>query len=147
MSKLSERELIVYASQLNKIGGVETFVLNFCKRLKNHYSIIFCYDNCDAELLKKIAAHVRTEKLQNRLIKTDVLVLATAWGRTPEGRIEAPMQIQTVHADYVVFAKEFNFHYTRLKGTTHHVAVSKHVAKQFEIATPHKIDKVIYNML
>jgi hypothetical protein len=144
----STPKIIMYASHLNKIGGVETFVVNFCKRLKGHCEITFAYDSCDPEMLDKIAKHVDSYRpLRSTPLTADILILATAWGPSPEGRICAPMQVQMVHADYVACIEGWNFKYQKLPSTTHHVAVSKHVAKQFEVATPHKIDKVIYNLL
>ena len=139
-------KVVIYASHLNKIGGIETFVLNFCKRLSPHYEIIFVYNSCDALLLSRIQKHVKTERLLNVERYTDVLILATAWGKKPT-TIKAPVQIQMIHADYVAYIDGWEFEYDKLPSTTHHVAVSKHVAKQFEIATPYKIDKVIYNLL
>lgn len=143
-----KKSLIIYASHLNRIGGIETFVVNFCKRLKEHYDIFFCFRSCDIEILRKIREHVKATKVgEGCNIECDILILATAWGETPTGIIKAPVQIQMVHADYLASPEGWNFKYKRLPETTHHVAVSKHVAKQFEIATPYKIDQVIYNLL
>jgi hypothetical protein len=142
-----KQSLIIYASHLNNIGGIETFVLNFCKRLKDYYDITFCFNSCDVELLRKIRQHVNATKVSSTSdIKCDILILATAWGLMPK-MIKAPTQIQMIHADYVECIEGWNFKYKKLSTTTHHVAVSNHVAKQFEKATPFKIDKVIYNLL
>lgn len=144
----SEKQtLIIYASHLNKIGGIETFVINFCKRLKEHYDITFVYNSCDVNLLSRIKAEVKVQTLSKTKANHDILILATAWGKMPTEKITAPVQIQMVHADYVACIEGWEFEYKKLPSTTHHVAVSKHVAKQFEIATPYKIDKVIYNLL
>lgn len=137
----------MYASHLNKIGGVETFVVNFCKRLSAYYQITFVYDTCDPHSLAAINTYAKSEPIGNKTFSADILIVATAWGKSPEGRITAPVQVQMIHADYVAYIDGWDFHYTKLPSTTHHVAVSKHVAKQFEVATPYKIDKVIYNLL
>lgn len=140
--------LIIYASHLNKIGGIETFVVNFCKRLKDHYDITFAFDTCDPDMLAKIAAHSSISRItHNSKLTADYLIVATAWGASPEGRIKAPVQVQMIHADYVAYIEGWEFTYKKLPSTTHHVAVSKHVAKQFEKATGYKANKVIYNML
>lgn len=73
--------------------------------------------------------------------------MASAWGTNPEKTIEANRYVQTVHADYDAYVKNWNFTYTPGKKTTHHVAVGQHVANSFEKVCPQKIDKVIYNLL
>lgn len=140
-------KLAIYASHLNKIGGIETFVLNFCKRLKEHYEITFMFNTCDATLLNKISQQVKSSRVKPHYkVETDVLILATAWGQMPT-MIKAPIQIQMIHADYVACIEGWEFEYKKLPTTTHHVAVSKHVAKQFNKATGLKADAVIYNLL
>jgi hypothetical protein len=140
-------KLAIYASHLNKIGGIETFVLNFCKRLKEHYDITFMFNTCDAALLNKIRQHVVATRVSPTCrIETDILILATAWGQMPT-MIKAPIQIQMIHADYVACIEGWEFEYKKLPTTTHHVAVSKHVAKQFNKATGLIADAVIYNLL
>ncbi len=144
---MSKDKIIVYASHLNRIGGIETFVVNFCKRLSENYFITFTYDTCDPHILNSILAYANAQKLTGGIINADTIVLATAWGKGPDGRIKAPVQIQMVHADYMACIESWHFTYKKDPATTHHVAVSKFVAQQFEIATPYKIDKVIYNLL
>lgn len=147
MSSKKNQNLIIYASHLLPIGGVETFVVNFCKRLSQHYNITFVYDTCSPGPLEKLSKIVPCVMLGSNRMRTDVLILATAWGRNTTGRISADTQIQMIHADYVAFEKVWGFKYIKQPGTTHHVAVGKHVASQFEAATPYKVDKVIYNLL
>lgn len=142
-----KQNLIIYATHLLPIGGIETFTFNFCKRLKDHYNITFAYDTCSPGTLKKLQSIVKCHKLGNQKIETDILILATSWGKSTTGRIKANAQIQMIHADYVAFGEIWNFKYIKQPGTTHHVAVSKHVARQFEKATPYKVDEVIYNLL
>lgn len=141
------QSIIIYQSTLLKIGGIETFIVNFCKRLKRHYRITFVFDKADHAALKKIQEHARCVRLANAAMKADYLILASAWGKSHSGLLKAPVQVQTIHADYEAFAREFNFKYTKAPGTTHHVAVSHHVATAFEKVTGIKVDAVIYNLL
>jgi glycosyltransferase involved in cell wall biosynthesis len=52
-----------------------------------------------------------------------------------------------VHADYTYYIKGWNFRYTKHPKVTHHVCVGETVKEAFEIATPHKCDAIIYNLL
>jgi len=130
----------VYISGLNRIGGVESFAINLCNR--TGFDLIF--DIAQLSSLKKLkykAFHV-----DHSPNDYDILIIATAWGRMPNN-IKAKRYIQCVHADYKAYIAGWNWNYKKLPYTTHHVCVGKHVAKQFEIATGLKHDKVIYNLL
>lgn len=130
----------VYISGLNKIGGVETFAINLCNR--TGFDLIF--DVAQISSLKKLKH--KAYHLDHSLNDYDVLIIATAWGRMPNN-IKSKRYIQVVHADYEAYIKGWNWSYSKLPYTTHHVCVGNHVAKQFEKATGFKHDKVIYNLL
>lgn len=133
-------EVAVYVSHLNKIGGVETFSINLCNR--TGFDLIF--DKAAFSQLKKLQHNAYQI---DYLTKTyDVLIIGSAWGRNPD-TVKAEKYIQVIHADYRAYIEHWNFSYNKLPYTTHHVAVGNHVAKQFEIVTGYKIDKVIHNLL
>lgn len=133
-------KVAVYISSMWSIGGVETFAINLCNR--TGFDLIF--DVAQLSSLKKLknkAYHV-----DHSPNDYDILIIATAWGRMPNN-IKAKRYIQVCHADYQAYIAGWNWSYKKLPYTTHHVCVGKHVAKQFELATGLKHDKVIYNLL
>lgn len=132
----------VYISNLNKIGGVETFAINLCNR--TGFDLIFKDYNINQ--LRKLKHNFYNEKYLKG-VKYDVIILSQAnWNPYPQNII-ANFFIQTIHADYKEFEEKLNFVYRKFHNTTHHIAVSEHVAKIFEEVTPYKIDRVIYNLL
>lgn len=133
-------KVAVYISNLNSIGGVETFAINLCNR--TGFDLIF--DNSSFNSLKKIKNNAYRINYQAK--EYDVLIISSAWGKNPDG-IKAKKYVQMIHADYKAYIFGWNFKYSKLPYTTHHVAVGNHVAKQFEIVTSLKIDKVIHNLL
>lgn len=134
-------KVAVYISNLNKIGGVETFAINLCNR--TGFDLIF--KDYDINQLKKLKHNFYSINYNSDL-EYDVIILAQAnWAPYPT-RIKAKYFIQTIHADYKEYER-LNFVYRKFNNTTHHIAVSEHVAKMFEEVTPYKIDKVIYNLL
>lgn len=133
-------KVAVYISLLNRIGGVETFTVNLCNRMG--FDLIF--DKADFSVLKKLKYNAYQLDYLNK--EYDIVVIASSWNGSPQ-RIKAKKYIQTIHADYEVFGKIHDFHYSKFGVTTHHVAVSKYVASQFEKVTGYKVDKVIYNLL
>lgn len=135
-----DNKVAVYISNLNAIGGVETFCINLCNR--TGFDMI--YDKASIKSLKKLKYNAY--QINHNKKEYDVLIISSAWGKNPN-TIKAKKYIQVVHADYKAYIEGWNFIYKKLPYTTHHTAVGKHVAKQFELVTDYKIDKVIYNLL
>lgn len=144
---MARKSIIVYASYINRIGGIETFIHNFAKRLSPYYDITVLFKEADAHQLGRLLEHARLLRFTGQSLKCDYFIQATAWGVNPEKHIGATKYIQMVHADYGAYIKDWNFTYTRGERTTHHVAVGQHVARQFEKTTGYKADAVIHNLL
>lgn len=147
----SEKELSVtiYLSNYHLLGGVETFVNNFLKRMSKHLELTLLYDNVDSvKLLIRASQYANIEKIdKTKIHECDVFICSSAWGFEPYNNINAKRYIQMIHADYTYYIKGWNFKYTKHPKTTHHVCVGETVKESFEIATPHKCDAVIYNLL
>lgn len=141
------KRVIVYTHRLNKIGGVETFIHNFCKRLSPLIDVLFVYGDGDPEFLNIIGNYCDVERYDDKVFETDTLLLVSAWGKNPEKTIKASKYIQMIHADYTAYFKNWNFTYARGRKTSHHVAVGNHVGESFTKATGLPIDKVIVNLL
>lgn len=146
---MNKKQLAVYISNYNLIGGVERFVENFCKRMSKHYDITFFYDWIeDQNMALEISDFVDVVKIdKSKKYQFDYFVNSTAWGFEPYNNILAKKVIQVVHADYRHVIANWNFKYNKHKNTTHHVCVGEIVKEAFEIATPYKCDAVIYNLL
>lgn len=143
------KDIIIYISNYNEIGGVERFVENFCKRMNKHYKITLLFDNCqNNDLLIEMSDYVNILKLnKSKRYKCDYFINSTAWGYEPFKHIDAKKQIQIIHADYRHVIANWDFKYEKHKNTTHHVCVGELVKTSFEQATPYKCDAIIYNLL
>lgn len=145
---MRKKQVILYISRFNKFGGIETFIHVFCRQMAPHVNLTFMYDTAADELeVLRISDHCKVMKYTGQKIKTDVLILASAWGWNPEETVEAKKYIQMVHADYSVYIKSWEFKYKKGLKTTDHVCVGKNVAKQFAKVTAYKADHTIYNLL
>lgn len=143
------KELGIYISNYNLIGGVERFVENFCKRMSKNYKITLLFDWVESnDLLFEISDFVDVIKIDHsKTYKYDLFVNSTAWRYSPYENIEAKKVVQVVHADYRHVIATWNFKYVKHEKTTHHVCVGEIVKEAFEEATPYKCDAVIYNLL
>lgn len=144
-----KKTLGIYISNYNKIGGVERFVENFCKRMSKHYEITLIFDFVeDHNLLFEISDYVNVIKIDKKETYIfDYFVNSTAWGYSPYENIESEKIIQVCHADFRHVISNWNFKYIKHEKTTHHVCVGEIVKQAFEEVTPYKCDAIIYNLL
>lgn len=141
-------DIIIFHSQLLKFGGVDTFVYNMIKKLRDYYNITFLYKTADKENLSRIAKLTKVEKYtESKKYICDVCIIVSAWGGYPDSVIsKSNRYIQVVHADYVR-AKEVGFEYSKWGKTTEHVGVSEQVCKVFKKLYPNEKITRIYNIL
>ncbi len=142
-------KVILYISNFNKIGGVETSVINFAKVMSSHCDLSVVFDKYESlHTLETVANYCTIIQADaQKEFNCDVFIQTTAWGRNIQNKVNAKKQIQIVHADYSYYIKGWNFKYEKHPKTTHHVCVGETVAEAFEKATPYKSDGVIYNFL
>lgn len=146
---MNQKTLNIYISNWNSIGGVETFVQNFCKRMSKYFEINLIYDKADStSQILELSKYCNITKLdKSKIYESDYFICSTAWGQSPFEFIKAKRVIQIIHADYRHVIANWNFKYIKNPSVTDHVAVGELVKESFEIATPYKIDKIIYNLL
>jgi len=140
---------IIYLSNWNLLGGVETFTKNFVKRMSKHCDVTFLYDNVASKsLVTEMQEYCEVTKIAlYKKYTCDIFVSSSAWGRSAFDAIDAKCYIQMVHADYRTLIDGWPFKYKKHEKTTHHVCVGETVKIGFETSTGFKCDAVIYNLL
>lgn len=140
-------KIIIYQSNIIKIGGVETFTYNMCKRLSKHYDVLLLYKNCAIEQLFRINKYVNVEKYDDKKqYECDICILASSWGGYPDSvTASSGRYIQMIHANYKELLKT-GYRYTKWKKTTEHIAVSNTVRDIFN-ELYNENSKTIYNIL
>lgn len=124
--------IILYQAQQNEVGGIETFNLNFCKRMSKYYDIVFVADKCDPVQKMKLEQYVPVYLFDNQMFEADVVIFSSAWGMRPEANFIADRYIQMVHADFAGIEKHWNFHYKKLDKVTEHYGGGENIAKTFK---------------
>ena len=142
-------KIIIYISNWNLIGGVETFTKNFGKRISKYHDVTLMYDNvANSSLITEMQDYCIVEKLNHKQrYSCDIFISASAWGKSAFDNIDAKSYVQMVHADYRVVISGWAFKYHKHAKTTHHVCVGEIVKEAFEQVTPYKSDAVIHNLL
>ena len=106
MKKDKQLKIIIYHRWILKMGGVETFIYNFCVTMRNYYDITVMYDTGDIYQLSRMYPYVNIE--QNDYTKeyhADVVINNTAsWVEFPKN-IHADKIFTIIHCDYTDFMK------------------------------------------
>lgn len=89
-------QLVIYRSDLYKIGGFMTFLLNFCRKMKDKYDITIVGKKCDNERLKQLLSLVRVD-LSGSEIYADNLIMLSFLDELPSN-VHANKIIRMVHA-------------------------------------------------
>ena len=123
--------ITLFASGINHIGGVETFLYNFCKHFDD-VTVLFVKAH-PSQLIKlsKVANLKHFDRWTEH--ETDVAIFATTWYAHPDFmRIKAKTYLQMIHADLEYFKTKFNYNYTCYANTHAYIAVSEVAKKSFE---------------
>ena len=140
-------KIIIYQSNIIKIGGVETFTYNMCKNLSKLYDVELLYKQCDRSQLKRLRQYVKCEVYNpSKEYKCDICILASSWGGYPDSVVSTKGEYwQMIHANYKELAKT-GYKYTKWNKTTRHIAVSNTVRDIFNDMY-HENATTMYNLL
>jgi glycosyltransferase involved in cell wall biosynthesis len=139
-------KVILYHSSIIAIGGIETFMFNFIKRMHDKIDLTLYFDVADEQQLFKYSKYVNCYKNIDQKIKCDVLILASAWGKPITQNVQSNMIVQMIHANLEIYKQKNLFTFIPDKRVTHYVCVSNDVAKA--LYKIHRIKStVIYNLL
>lgn len=90
---------VFFLSNINVIGGIETFLFEIAKKYSDNYDITVFYRTGDKNQIKRLRELVRVEKWNGKeKIKCDVLV--SNCDTTFENFVEAPKKYTVIHADF-----------------------------------------------
>lgn len=91
-------QVVLYIRQLNIIGGIETFILNFAKIMSRYYDIAFVVDNCPDAFIAKALQYIKVIRNNpNRLVVCDTLIMLRILDSKPSNIIHK-RSIQMCHA-------------------------------------------------
>ena len=118
-------QVAIYTKNTFKIGGIESFIYNFCKTMAKHYDILVIYENADPEQIARLLQIVPVVKLNPaEIIECDTLIINRVFDAIPKN-IKAKKTVQMVHG-----CRDANpWHIPEDKGQV--VCVSEAVKKSF----------------
>ena len=87
--KPMETQVILYIDNAFAIGGIESFIYNFCKSMNKHYDILVLYGtHMDVKQIQRLSSMVRVMKNdKTKTIKCDSLIMNRVFDKVPENVI------------------------------------------------------------
>ena len=97
-----QKTIGIYHSHLCQVGGVETFLYNFCIQLRDYYDITVLYNTGDMEQLLRFAKIVNIEQYDNsKDYEYDIVIRNSVWGEIPyKLKSKDNRYIEMRHANY-----------------------------------------------
>lgn len=89
-------DIVIWTAVTFHIGGIETWIYNFCHEMSKYYDIVVMYDEMDGEQINRIIPYSRVIKRNGR-ISCKTLIVSRISDKTPEN-VTYERKIQMCHA-------------------------------------------------
>jgi len=89
-------DVVVWTSITQKIGGIETWIYNFCISMSKYYDIVVLYDSMDDTQIDRLAPYARVIKRGEEIL-CDTLIVSRITDKTPKN-VTFTRKVQMVHA-------------------------------------------------
>lgn len=96
IEKPIETQVIIWTSETQAIGGIETFIYNFCLQMRDYYDITVLYDKMDSKQIERLEPFVRVLKNKGQKIICDTLIVNRI-SDIPPKNVVYRRSIQMVH--------------------------------------------------
>lgn len=145
-TKKEQKKIIVYMFHMNSIGGIETFIFNWIKRLNKYYDIKFLFTSGYMEQIRRINEIVEAIPLMsNEQYECDILIMACSANSIPKN-IKFKKCIQMVHANYKYLKEVLHWEIKKPKEVDSIVCVTNRVKSILKEVNNEDGD-IIYNIL
>lgn len=85
INKPIKTQVVLYTHWTDIIGGIETFIYNFCLCMKRHYDILVLYDTMHPDQIARLEPHVMVMKNDPKVaIQCDTLIMNRVLDKIPE---------------------------------------------------------------
>lgn len=100
-----ETQVVIYTSKIERVSGLTTFIVNFCKVMSKYYDIMVIYsDYIDSDRLRQLRQVVDTRK-HTRKIVCDTLIVNSIYDNVPTN-IAYTKKLQMCHTCKMPTIKE-----------------------------------------
>lgn len=97
IEKPKTTQVIIWTAVTQQIGGIETWIYNFCKTMSKYYDIIVLYEQIDGKQLARLEQYVECIKRDpKQIIICDTIIVSRITDKIPEN-INPKQTIQMCH--------------------------------------------------
>ena len=129
-----QKTIYVYQCHICQIGGVETFLYNWCYELRNYYNITILYSSADPLQLDRLQNIVKLVKYNPKeTYICDIFLRNSVWGTVPDNVISRDNRyLEMRHADYKWLLDRGVLYeqYHKFSKTNEVIACAEHVARK-----------------
>ena len=99
---MKQKTIYIYHNHICQIGGVETFLYNFCLNLRNYYDITILYMTGDTNQILRLGKLVKLELYDiDKKYECDIFIRNSVWGIVPDNVISKDNRyLELRHANY-----------------------------------------------
>ena len=90
-------QVVIWTEHTYKIGGIETFIYNFCAQMSPYYDILVLYNIIDPEQLARLRQIVECKRYTGQSIDCDSIIVNRITDKVPD-TVTYKQKIQMVHA-------------------------------------------------
>lgn len=91
-----DTQVIIWTAETQAIGGIETFIYNFCMNMREYYDITVLYEKMDRKQLERLEPFVRVLKNRGQSITCDTLIVNRI-SDMPPSNVSYKHSVQMVH--------------------------------------------------
>ena len=89
-------QVVLYYSWIQQIGGVETFIYNFCEKMTEYYDIAILYDKCDWKQIRRLQRFAPCYHNGDHKIMCDTLIINGIFDKIPQ-KVTSKRKIRLIH--------------------------------------------------
>lgn len=90
-------QVVMYVEYSNKVGGIATFIYNWCQHMREHYDILVMYGRLDADQIARLAKIVRVQQSNVGPVVCDTVILNRLTDKVP-ANVTYKRIVQMCHA-------------------------------------------------
>lgn len=129
---MKKKKIVLLQHYYNEIGGVETFLLNFCKRFGDKYDMTLVCRDISLENAIMLSKYVNVVIEVTSPIECDVCIITSVLVDDEYfNQIKYKELYQMIHSDWTAMKQFWDFHYRERDPNTKYIAVSECARQSF----------------
>lgn len=126
------KKIVLLQHYFNEIGGIETFLINFCKTFGNQYDITLVCRNIDFNNALIIGKYANLICYPTKTIECDICILSSVLVDEDIFKFVKYKEIyQMIHSDWTEIKKYWNLEQKKYDDNTKYISVSESARQSF----------------